>query len=83
MPFLIGGEGKVITAYEVNDPEQLINVSLHYAPEIRFRFTSTFVTEFLAKLIARYAGTNEKTITFGSGKRWLWANIRTRGLRPL
>jgi hypothetical protein len=58
-PFLLGGEAKGLTVYEVEDPKQLMNVSLHYAPEIRFRFVPIFETEIIAELIARDACTND------------------------
>lgn len=49
-PYLIGGEAKGLTVYEVDDPKQLINVSLHYSPEIRFKFMPIFDTEIVAEL---------------------------------
>ena len=51
-PFLIGGEAKGFTIYEVDDPKQLMNVSLHYAPEMRFKFMPIFETELVADLFS-------------------------------
>jgi hypothetical protein len=58
-PFLIGGEAKGLTVYEVYDPKQLMNVSLHYAPEIRFKFMPIFETEIVAELFSSNVRNND------------------------
>jgi hypothetical protein len=48
--YLIGGVQKGFTVYEVEDPEQLANMSLRYMPEMRYRFLPIFETEMITDL---------------------------------
>jgi len=43
-PFGLGGEMKGFTVYEVDNYEQLINISLHYAPVMTWKFVPILET---------------------------------------
>jgi len=49
-PFVIDGERRGFTVYEVKEPEQLMNVAEHYAPEMRYEFKRILETAAYAEL---------------------------------
>lgn len=40
--YSIGGESKGFILYETDDPDQLTNIALHYAPEMKWKFMPIF-----------------------------------------
>ena len=37
-PFAMGGEAKSFVVYETDNPDQLWNIALHYAPFVKWKF---------------------------------------------
>lgn len=49
-PFTMGDEFKGFTGLEAFEPEQLLNLQFHFAPEIKWKFTPMFDTNTIIPL---------------------------------
>ncbi|MFX0201505.1 MAG: DUF3303 domain-containing protein [Candidatus Hodarchaeota archaeon] len=55
-PYGMGGEFKGFQLYETDNPEQLVNLALYYAPEMKHKFVPIFE---VAKVIELYQKTKQ------------------------
>jgi hypothetical protein len=52
-PYFIGGESKGFTIFETDNPDQLTNTTIHYMPEMRWRFAPIHEASRTAELYLR------------------------------
>ena len=55
-PYGMGGEFKGFQLFETDDPEQMANIALHYAPEMKHKFVPIFE---IAKVVELYQKTKQ------------------------